>query len=50
MIGRLDGRRDPVRSGVDTPETERVEVPAPAPFELPAPEPDVPAQPAGVPA
>jgi hypothetical protein len=52
MSGRLGCPRHPVRSGVETPETERIEVPAPAPLEVPvpAPPPDVPVQPAGVPA
>jgi hypothetical protein len=52
MIGRLGGPRGQVRSGVDTPETERIEVPAPAPLELPVPatEPGPAVQPAGVPA
>jgi hypothetical protein len=51
MSGPPGGPRDPVRSGVETPETERIEVPMPAPLEMPvpAPPPDVPVQP-GVPA
>jgi len=52
MSGRLRGRRDPIRSGVETPETERIEVPAPTPLQMPvpAPAPDVPVEPGGAPA
>jgi hypothetical protein len=36
---RMRGRSPFPRAGLETPETERIEVPEPAPFELPAPEP-----------
>lgn len=43
-----------IRSGVETPETERIEIPAPAPFEVPVttpePAPEVPAEPVEAPA
>jgi hypothetical protein len=48
MVAAMRARRRATtfRSGLETPETERIEVPEPAPLELPLPAPDpVPAAP-----